>query len=550
MRLTDTLGGGYRIQMGISKVWKPVVYQIFSIWASSYFLLGGCPLSVALFTAGYANGYGRGWYLLFMAGSLFLRVPVLTALRYSFAMGVVLLVGEWTGRRKSCRDKWVLSLAGAMAVLGLFFVLSYMKGTLIQDYGNILVQAGIIFAVSEAARRILACVPEREWAEEVDNWNQQVQVKEQLLVLSESLTRLSRDIRILKEKEQVMGSRQELIWRGKFAEYRLASAEQLEETAGLIQTVVDEAYNSQDKTIFYGDILKRKLKEQNIHAANISVIEKKDKSYEIYMQIKSGDGKCILAREAADYIGHLMKRKFVAAKESRRVVNGNYGRLRLVEDISYQVLYGEARRTKDGEKVSGDCFTVFETDKGKFIAGISDGMGSGVRAKEESERLMEVLEQYLQAGFRKEIAAAMMNTAVLMQENTGFTTMDLCEINLYTGVCEFLKTGAAASFLIRDGSVEMVRSMNLPAGVFHRADYQVTKHQLRDGDRVVMISDGMLEALPFECAEELFAGLLRKYKGSNMGEFADYIMEHTLKMTGGRCSDDMTVLTMGIWQKN
>ena len=149
MRLTDTLGGGYRIQMGISKVWKPVVYQIFSIWASSYFLLGGCPLSVALFTAGYANGYGRGWYLLFMAGSLFLRVPVLTALRYSFAMGVVLLVGEWTGRRKSCRDKWVLSLAGAMAVLGLFFVLSYMKGTLIQDYGNILVQAGIIFAVSD-----------------------------------------------------------------------------------------------------------------------------------------------------------------------------------------------------------------------------------------------------------------------------------------------------------------------------------------------------------------------------------------------------------------
>ena len=177
-------------------------------------------------------------------------------------------------------------------------------------------------------------------------------------------------------------------------------------------------------------------------------------------------------------------------------------------------------------------------------------MGSGVRAKEESERLMEVLEQYLQAGFRKEIAAAMMNTAVLMQENTGFTTMDLCEINLYTGVCEFLKTGAAASFLIRDGRVEMVRSMNLPAGVFHRADYQVTKHQLRDGDCVVMISDGMLEALPFDRAEELFATLLGKYRGSNMREFADYIMEHTLRMTGGRCSDDMTVLTMGIWQKN
>ena len=434
MRLTDALGSGYRIQMGIAKVWKPVVYQIFSIWTSGYYLLGGCPLSVALFTAGYANGYGRGWYLLLMTAGLFLRVPVLTALRYSFAMGVVLLVGEWSGRRKNCRDRWILSMAGALAVLILFSVLSYMQGTLLQDYSSICAQAALIFAVSEAVRRMLACVPEREALEEIENWNQQVQVKEQLLVLSESLTRLSKDIRILKEKEQIMGSRQELIWRGKFAEYRLASAEQLEETAGLIQTVVEEAYSSQDKTIFYGDILKRKLKEQNILASNISVLEKKDKSYEIYMQIKSGDGKCILAREAADYISHLMKRKFVAAKESRRVVNGRYGRLRLIEDTSFQVLYGEARRTKDGEKVSGDCFTVFETDKGKFIAGISDGMGSGVRAKEESERLMEVLEQYLQAGFRKEIAAAMMNTAVLMQENTGFTTMDLCEINLYTGV--------------------------------------------------------------------------------------------------------------------
>lgn len=550
MRLADALESGCKIQVRATKIWKSAVYQVLTIWTGSYFLLGGCPLSVAFFTAGYANGYGRGAYLLLMVGGLFLRVPVFTALRYSFAMGMVLLVGEWTGRRKNCRDKWVLSAVGAIAVLGLAFLLSYMSGTLLQDYGGICAQAGIIFAVSEAVRRVLACVPDRDMAEEVENWNHQVQVKEQLLVLSESLTRLSKDIRILKEKDQIMGSRQELIWRGKFAEYRLASAEQLEETAGLIQTVVEEAYSAQDKTIFYGDILKRKLKEQNIHATNISVLEKKDKSYEIYMQIKSGDGRCVLAREAAAYIGHLMKRNLIAAKESKRVVNGNYGRLRLIEDTSYQVLYGEARRTKDGEKVSGDCFTIFETDKGKFIAGISDGMGSGIRAKEESERLMEVLEQYLQAGFRKEIAAAMMNTAVLMQENTGFTTMDLCEINLYTGVCEFLKTGAAASFLIRDDSVEMVRSMNLPAGVFHRADYQVTKHQLRDGDCVVMISDGMLEALPFERAEELFATILGKYKGSNMREFADYIMEHTLRMTGGHCSDDMTVLTFGIWQKN
>ena len=54
---------------------------------------------------------------------------------------------------------------------------------------------------------------------------------------------------------------------------------------------------------------------------------------------------------------------------------------------------------------------------------LSDGMGSGERAFRESAMVVEMLEELLTAGFPKETAIQMMNTALVMgrgNENTVF----------------------------------------------------------------------------------------------------------------------------------
>ena len=70
---------------------------------------------------------------------------------------------------------------------------------------------------------------------------------------------------------------------------------------------------------------------------------------------------------------------FKRAAGGRRIVNGEYHTVHFVEDVSYQVLYGVAKLTKEMEKVSGDNYICRQEEAGRFVMCLSDGMGSGVR---------------------------------------------------------------------------------------------------------------------------------------------------------------------------
>ena len=59
---------------------------------------------------------------------------------------------------------------------------------------------------------------------------------------------------------------------------------------------------------------------------------------------------------------------------------------------------GIARVKKDGAKISGDNFSFLELERGEFLLGLSDGMGSGSMACKESEMVLDLVERFLEAG--------------------------------------------------------------------------------------------------------------------------------------------------------
>lgn len=131
-------------------------------------------------------------------------------------------------------------------------------------------------------------------------------------------------------------------------------------------------------------------------------------------------------------------------------MNRDFHTIHFVEDVSYQMLYGVARITREKEKVSGDNYICRQEDGGRFVMCLSDGMGSGMDACRESEIVVELLEQFLESGFSQETAARMVNSALVLNGREGmFSTVDICAVDLYTGICEFLKAGAAATFIRR-----------------------------------------------------------------------------------------------------
>lgn len=141
------------------------------------------------------------------------------------------------------------------------------------------------------------------------------------------------------------------------------------------------------------------------------------------------------------------------------------------------------------EAVSGDMIADFEAD-GRYYMILSDGMGSGKEAALTSGMATSLLERLIRSGAELETALKMLNQIIRSTERECSATVDIAEIDLATGEARFIKSGAAPSFVLRDGSIFRLQSKTVPLGILCALDAEMIKFDVQPGDTVVMISDG------------------------------------------------------------
>ena len=181
---------------------------------------------------------------------------------------------------------------------------------------------------------------------------------------------------------------------------------------------------------------------------------------------------------------------------------------------------------------------------------LSDGMGSGEEAARESRKVVELAEQLLAAGYTPRAALKLVNTVLLLSgEEQHPATVDLCCIDLYTGVLEAMKLGAVATYILNEGGVELLEAGQAPAGALEQAEPVLLTRKLWEDNRVIMVSDGVLEALPGENKEQVMKEYLEDVPGRTPQELADQILEFAMSFSG-EARDDMTVLAAGVWKKD
>lgn len=340
------------------------------------------------------------------------------------------------------------------------------------------------------------------------------------------------------------------MWSQKLYENRLAIAGQLNEMAHIISDVAKDTYQVQELTKTMEEKLRSKLKSMHIRVQGLEVIERPQRGLEVYARISSKKNKCVMTKDVAAAISQVCGKKMVASKDSKVVVYKEYSPVLFVEDVNFKVMYGAARQVKTGERVSGDNFTYLESSGKKAVLALSDGMGSGLQASQESELVVELLEQFIEAGFCKETAARMINSSMVMgQEQKMYSTIDISEIDLRSGVCEFLKVGAATTFIRRGSWVETIQSTSLPAGMFEQVEFDTTAKKLYDGDYLIMVSDGTLDCIVGENKEQTLKSIIWNTPVDNPRDMAEYILEKITQECEGYIVDDMTVLVAGMWRK-
>jgi len=333
-------------------------------------------------------------------------------------------------------------------------------------------------------------------------------------------------------------------------EFSYAAAVQLNETANLLESMCGYLTQEQQDEQELFEQIKQELKRNRVLVREGSIVALSNGRKRIKLLLKTEDRRILTAKEAAQIISQVAGQRFCPSNDGRTIINGEYAWVIFLEDTNFMILQGTASLNKNGEKISGDNFSCTALAEGRYLMGIVDGMGSGETANEESEEVIELLEELIRAGFQEAAALSMVN-AVLSggEQEESSTTVDLALTDLYTGTCNFLKSGAAATFIRRNHWVEVLKSTSLPIGILPEPDCECTAKKLYDGDYIVMLSDGVLEAIDGEEKEEELGRILMDLTLQNPKEMAEYILNYAMERSNGVARDDMTVLVTGIWKK-
>ena len=343
-----------------------------------------------------------------------------------------------------------------------------------------------------------------------------------------------------------MPSKMNLLFHTKLEENRAAVAVQLNEMARIMTDTIEYAWDTQtDESL--ETRLKKKLRSMGLSVYGVLVYQQENKRQEVYLMVNTRRRRCVAVKDVASVLSKMMKKSMMPARDSRAFVGSERITVQFVERTNFEVLYGIEKAVKEEEEVSGDNFSLYHCREGQFVAALSDGMGSGMTAYKESERVIDLLEQFLEAGFTKETAVRMINSALIVgSDEQVFSTIDISSLDLYTGICEFLKVGASTTFIRRENWVETISSTSLPAGVFHKLDPDSSSKKLYDGDMVIMVTDGVLDALPAECQEALMKDIIMEHDTENPKELASYILGRVQQYQDKQPADDMTVMAVSL----
>ena len=326
---------------------------------------------------------------------------------------------------------------------------------------------------------------------------------------------------------------------------------QLEETARYFAQMEEalrkEQYLSEEEKrqlVFF-------LRRYHIKARRVETAHRAEKGREISLLLKcDGVKKTMSLRLAERLLSEALLFPVKASCPQRGYLSEEETEFVFREQPGYYGITGVARMVKDKQAVSGDSFSFFYENEGELAMILSDGMGSGEAAERESESVLLLLERMLAAGFKEETAIRLINSVLALRaEQNSFATLDISRINLYGGTCEFIKIGGAATYIQRGKWLECVEAKTLPIGMLQRVDYDFMVKKLYDGDYIIMMSDGVLDAVRPEERAEFLQQIIGEEPGQNPQVIAGRILNASLLMQNFEPKDDMTVLVCGVFEQ-
>lgn len=199
-------------------------------------------------------------------------------------------------------------------------------------------------------------------------------------------------------------------------------------------------------------------------------------------------------------------------------------------------------------EVGGDSYD-WVVNRGTIAVSASDAMGHGLNASMLSSLAVTAMRNARRNGASLAARVGAADRAVYRQfGGAQFVTGIGLEIDLDAAVAVAVNAGHPAPYRVRHGHAQRVAlDPQLPIGLFEATRYEHQPFELVSGDRLVLISDGVVEAAPRHGEEfgdtRLEAALLAT-AGVPPHEAVRHLVRTLLDYQQGELRDDATVLIL------
>lgn len=335
-------------------------------------------------------------------------------------------------------------------------------------------------------------------------------------------------------------------WRSKLSNSRMVLAEQVRGVSTVVNNMIGDAIDVIELKSDNERIIEEALLSEGLKFSEVFLVKNSKDRVEIIIYIETLDLNEINIGSYTSAVGAVLDRKLCTSNLSGAKTSEGIYQIRLVEEEKFALKTAVAKLSRD--EISGDNYTFGEIGGGRYLVGLSDGMGSGAIASNESKATISLLEKFMEAGFDRDTTIKAINSVLILGNGEErFATIDMSVIDLYSGLGEFVKIGAAPTYIKTNSSVEVLKSSSIPVGILDSVDFETNIVSLENGDMVVMVSDGVSDANN-DFKGDWVTRTLAEYDSGNPKDVAEYLLKKAKSFVSEEDADDMTVIVSKIWK--
>ncbi|MHB8841019.1 MAG: GAF domain-containing SpoIIE family protein phosphatase [Candidatus Aquicultor sp.] len=218
-----------------------------------------------------------------------------------------------------------------------------------------------------------------------------------------------------------------------------------------------------------------------------------------------------------------------------------------IQGVTYGTLY---RSATEAAKVGGDFYDIFEIEHGKVGIIVGDVAGKGIEATALTTVVKNAIKTHAYEGGTPARVMTKTNDFITRINPPGsFVTVFFGVVDLQTGNLIYCSAGHPPAIIKRNSDAVDLLELHSPIiGAFPRMHYQSFTETLKEGDILIIYTDGIIEA---RCSddeffkEERLVELIRNLSVSTI-EMPQAIYNTVMGCTGGTLSDDTALLSLSL----